>query len=63
MAGYSEPELYEMWRDNFRGQHDEVRVLMDFALCDKATAKALLRDFEATYSAQLLNLEHRGKTE
>lgn len=52
-----------MWRDNFRGQHDETRVLMDFALCDRAEAKALLRDFEATYSAQLLNLEHRGKTE
>lgn len=52
-----------MWRDNFRGQHDEVRVLQGFSLLDRAEAKALLRDFEATYSAQLLNLEHRGKTE
>lgn len=61
MAGYSPAELYELWRDNFRGQHDETRVLMDFALCDKATAKALLSEFETRHAAELLNLEHRGK--
>ena len=61
MAGYSKLELYEMWRDNFRDQHDEVRVLMDFALCDKPTAKALIREFETRHAAELLNMEHRGK--
>ena len=61
MAGYSKLELYEMWRDNFWGQHDEARVLMDFALCDKATAKVLIREFETRHAAELLNIENRGK--
>lgn len=63
MGGYSKLELYEMWRDNFSGQHDEARVLMDFALCDKAAAKALIVEFETRHTAELLNLEHRGKSE
>lgn len=61
MAGYSMLELYELWRDNFRGQHDETRVLMDFALCDWAEAKVLIAEFETRHAAELLNLEHRGK--
>lgn len=61
MAVYSLSELYEMWRDNFRGQHDEVRMLMDFALCNRATAKELLREFETRHAAELLNMEYRGK--
>lgn len=52
-----------MWRDNFSGQHDEDRVLMDFSLCDKAAAKALIVEFEARHTAELLNMEHRGKSE
>lgn len=63
MAGYSRLELYEMWRDNFRGQHDETRVLQDFALCDRAEAKALIAEFETHHAAELLNLEHRGESE
>lgn len=61
MAGYSREELYILWRDGFQGQHDETRVLMDFALCDRAEAKALIADFEARNAAELLNLVHRGK--
>lgn len=61
MSGYSKLELYEMWRDNFRGQHDEVRVLQDFALLDRAEAKALIAEFETRHAAELLNMENRGK--
>ena len=63
MTAYTRFELYQMWRDGFCGQHDEVRVLMDFALCDRAEAKTLLRDFETRHAAELLNMEHRGKSE
>lgn len=61
MAGYSKLELYEMWRDNFRGQHDQVRVLMDFALCSKPEARSMIKDFETRHAAELLNMENRGK--
>lgn len=60
MGIYSEAELFELWR-GFREQHDATRILMDFALCDKATAKTLIADFEARHAGELLNLEHRGK--
>ena len=61
MAGYSRFELYEMWRDNLRGQHDEVRVLQDFSLLDRAEAKVLIAEFETRHAAELLNMEYRGK--
>lgn len=61
MGGYSREELYILWRDGFQGQHDETRVLMDFALCDRAEAKTLLRDFETRHAAELLNMANRGK--
>ena len=54
MAGYRPEELYILWRDNFRGQHDEVRVMMDFALCNRATAKALIAEFENRHAKELL---------
>lgn len=60
MAGYSKSELYGFWK-LFKDQHDAVRVLQDFALCDKAEAKALIAEFEARNAAELLNLVHRGK--
>lgn len=61
MGGYSREELYILWRDGFQGQHDETRVLMDFALCDRAEAENLLLDFETRHAAELLNMEYRGK--
>lgn len=57
---YAKYELYSFWK-LFKDQHDAVRVLQDFALCDKATAKAMIADFEARHAAELLNMEHRGK--
>ena len=41
---YSKRELFQLWR-NFRGQRDEVEILRAFALCDKATAQALIEEF------------------
>lgn len=60
MAGYSKSELYNFWK-LFKDQHDAVRVLQDFALCDKATAKELLREFETRHAAELLSMDNRGK--
>lgn len=58
--GYTKPELYSFWK-RFKGQHDAVRVLQDFALCGRAEAKALIAEFETRHAAELLNMEHRGK--
>jgi len=41
---YSKADLYKLWR-KFRGQKDEVEILRGFALCDKATAQALIDEF------------------
>lgn len=43
-AGYSRKELFELWQ-NFRGQRDEVKVMMDFSLLDKPRAEQLIREF------------------
>lgn len=59
---YTRDELFSLWK-GFRTEHDAWKILMDFSLLNKKEAQALIDDFEATYSAQLLNLEHRGKTE
>lgn len=58
--GYTKSELYSFWK-LFKGQHDAVRVLQDFALCGRAEAKALVAEFETHHAAKLLNMEHRGK--
>lgn len=58
--GYTKSELYSFWK-LFKEQHDAVRVLQDFALCDRAEAKALIAEFETHHAAELLNMEHRGK--
>lgn len=62
MGGYSKSELFSFWK-LFKDQHDAVRVLQDFALCDRAEAKSLIAEFETRHAAELLNLEHRGKSE
>lgn len=41
---YSKRELFQLWR-NIKGQRDEVEILRAFALCDKATAQALIEEF------------------
>ena len=43
--GYSRDELFGLWQ-GFRGQNNEMRMLMDFAVCNKAEAQALIDDFE-----------------
>lgn len=58
--GYTKSELYSFWK-LFKEQHDAVRVLQDFALCDRAEAKHLIAEFETRHAAELLNMEHRGK--
>lgn len=57
---YTKYELYSFWK-LFKDQHDAVRVLQDFALCDRAEEKSLIAEFEARNAAELLNLVHRGK--
>lgn len=41
---YSKRELFQIWR-RFQGQKDEIEILRGFALCDKATAQALIDEF------------------
>lgn len=60
MGGYSKSELFSFWK-LFKDQHDAVRVLQDFALCDRAEAKALIAEFETRHAAELLNMDNRGK--
>lgn len=60
MGGYLKSELYSFWK-LFKDQHDAVRVLQDFALCDRAEAKSLIAEFETRHAAELLNMEHRDK--
>lgn len=56
MGAYSESELFELWK-GFREQHDATSILMDFALCDKAKAKALIADFEVRYAGAKRHME------
>lgn len=60
MAGYSQEELYTLWK-GFREQHDARQILQDFSLLDRAAAKALIAEFEMRHAAELLNMENRGK--
>lgn len=57
---YSKSDLYGLWL-GFRGQHDEVRVLQDFALCSKQEAEALIAEFELHLECSTLDGDHRGK--
>lgn len=60
MSVYSKAELYELWTF-FAGQHDEVQMMMDFALCNREEAQALIAEFEIVYEAHALDGEQRGK--
>ena len=46
MSAYTKDELFDLWR-GFKGQNDEVRMMMDFGLCSKDEAKELIREFQA----------------
>ena len=59
---YSKSDLYGLWL-GFRGQHDEVRVLQDFALCSKQEAEALIAEFELHLECSTLDGDHRGKAD
>ena len=58
--GYSRDELFGLWQ-GFRGQNNEMRMLMDFAVCNKAEAQALIDDFETRLECSVLDGDHRGK--
>ena len=58
--GYSRDELFGLWQ-GFRGQNNEMRMLMDFAVCNKAEAQALVDDFETRLECSVLDGDHRGK--
>lgn len=62
MSVYSKAELYELWTF-FAGQHDEIQMMADFALCSREEAEALIDEFEITYEAHTLDGEHRGKAD
>lgn len=46
MELYTKSELFDLWK-GFKGQHDEIRMMMDFALCSKDKAKELIQEFQA----------------
>ena len=58
--GYSRDEIFGLWQ-GFRGQNNEMRMLMDFAVCNKAEAQALIDDFETRLECSVLDGDHRGK--
>lgn len=58
--GYSRDELFGLWQ-GFRGQNNEVRMLMDFAVCNKEEAQALIDDFETRLECSVLDGDYRGK--
>ena len=58
--GYSKSELYGLWQ-GFREQSNEIQMLMDFAVCSKAEAQALIDDFETRLECSVLDGDHRGK--
>lgn len=60
--GYSKNELYGLWQ-GFRGQSNEVQMLMDFATCSKDEAQALIDDFETRLEVETLDGSHRGKAD
>lgn len=58
--GYSQSELYGLWQ-GFREQSNEVQMLMDFAVCSKEEAQALIADFETRLECATIDGDHRGK--
>lgn len=60
MGIYSKDDLFTLWL-NFRGQHDELRMMQDFALCGKQEAEALIAEFELRFECSTLDGSHRGK--
>ena len=58
--GYSKSELYGLWQ-GFREQSNEVQVMMDFAVCSKEEAQALIADFETRLECATIDGDHRGK--
>ena len=62
MSVYSKAELYELWTF-FSGQHDELQMMMDFALCSREKAQALICEFEIIQEAHALDGTHRGKAD
>ena len=62
MSVYSKSELFEVWTV-VAGQHDEIQMMADFALCSREEAEALIDECEITYEAHTLDGEHRGKAD
>ena len=62
MGVYSKDDLFTLWL-NFRGQHDEVRMLQDFALCGQKEAQDLIDGFELRLEVEMLDGSHRGKAD
>ena len=60
MGVYSKDDLFTLWL-NFRGQSNELQMMSDFALCDKAKAQAIVDEFETGLEVETLHGDHRGK--
>ena len=60
MGVYSKDDLFTLWL-NFRGQSNELQMMSDFALCDKAEAQAIVDEFETRLEVETLDGDHRGK--
>lgn len=60
MGVYSKDDLFTLWL-NFRGQSNELQMMSDFALCDKAKAQAIVDEFETRLEVETLDGDHRGK--
>lgn len=52
MSAYTKAELYQMWRDGFRGQAREARILSDFANCTTVEATEMLKEFKEREAAR-----------
>lgn len=52
MSAYTKDELFQLWRDGFKGDQHEARILSDFANTDTATAKGLLKEFKEREAAR-----------
>lgn len=62
MGIYSQEDLYGLWL-NFREQSNEVQIMMDFALCERAEAENLINEFETRREVETLDIAHRGKAD
>lgn len=52
MNAYTKDELFQLWRDGFKGDQHESRVLSDFASCTITEAKAMLKEFKEREAAR-----------